>query len=246
SVFIAFAAVAIWSSVPLTIRLLTTLKKRSGLYFYSILITTWGLSIRQLGYVLQFLVPSTPWPLGDLMAQLGWVAMVTGFSTVLYSRLNIILESRSVRRAVLYTIMFNGVVLHVLMITMSLGIAGSRYAAKHGSHHAATLLPRWQSPYSYMEKVQIVIFSLQEIAISFFYVRAAHQYLQSRFAQRGKTRQAMFLLLFVQIIIISVDIALIAIDFAGYLQLKLFIHSFVYSVKLELEFVVLNQLVELS
>lgn len=56
----------------------------------------------------------------------------------------------------------------------------------------------------------------------------------------------MFLRLGVQIVIVAVDIALIVIDFANFLELKLFIHSFVYSVKLELEFVVLNQLVELS
>lgn len=97
-----------------------------------------------------------------------------------------------------------------------------------------------------MEKVQIIMFSLQETVISFFYVRSSYQYLKSRFSQRGETRRAMCLLLLVQAVIIAVDIALIVIDITGYSQLKLFIHSFVYSVKLELEFVVLNQLVELS
>lgn len=97
-----------------------------------------------------------------------------------------------------------------------------------------------------MEKTQIIVFAVQESVISFFYVRAAYQYLKSRFAQPGKMRQAMFLLLLVQFIILAVDVAIIVIDLAGYLQLKVFIHSFVYSVKLELEFVVLNQLVEFS
>jgi hypothetical protein len=90
------------------------------------------------------------------------------------------------------------------------------------------------------------MFSVQETVISFFYVRAAYRYLRSRFAHPGKTRQVMFLLLLVQFIIIVFDVAIIVIDLAGYLQLKVFIHSFVYSGKLELEFVVLNQLVGFS
>jgi hypothetical protein len=107
-------------------------------------------------------------------------------------------------------------------------------------------LPTWNRIHDPVEKTQIVVFSVQETVISFFYVRAAYQYLRSRFAHPGKTRQAMFLLLLVQFIIIVFDVAIIFIDLAGYLQLKVFIHSFVYSGKLELEFVVLNQLVGLS
>lgn len=240
SVFVAFASIAIWSTIPLTIRLLTTLKRRSGLYFYSILITSWGLSIRQIGFVVQFLAPSRPWHIALFLSQAGWIAMVSGFSLVLYSRLNIILESWRTRRAVVAMILVNGVVWHVAMATLSAGIATER----NTGHPERT--SKWQAVMHPMEKIQIVMFSAQEMLISFFYVRAAYRYLKSRFAQMGKTRSAMFLLLVVQIVIIAVDIALIVIDLAGYLQLKLFIHSFVYAVKLELEFVVLNQLMELS
>lgn len=90
------------------------------------------------------------------------------------------------------------------------------------------------------------MFSAQEITISLFYVRAAYQYFNSGFAKKDKARGAMYLLAFVQLIIIALDIGIISIDVAGYFKLKTFVHSFVYMVKLELEFVTLNQLVELS
>lgn len=90
------------------------------------------------------------------------------------------------------------------------------------------------------------MFSIQEIIISCLYVRAAYQYLQGRFTQKGKTRNAMCLLLLVQILAITFDVAIVFMDFAGYLQLKFICFSFVYAIKLELEFVALNQLVELS
>jgi hypothetical protein len=91
------------------------------------------------------------------------------------------------------------------------------------------------------------MFSAQEIVISSLYVRAAYQYLQSKFnVQKGKARSAMCLLLLAQIIIISLDITIVVLDLAKYLKLKVIIHGFVYSIKLELEFVVLNQLIDLS
>jgi hypothetical protein len=228
--------------VPLTFRLFLTLKKRNTLYFWAILVTSWGLCVREIGYFLKFLLPSSPWILTNVLAQGGWVFMVSGFACVLYSRLNLILESWKVRRYVLALIVFNGVVFHPFMITLSIGLAAlGRDPVKN-----AGAMRNWYNVFKPMERVQIVMFSGQEILISSFYVRCAYQYLRSRFVQPRTVKRAMYLLLAVQAIVVAIDIALIVIDFLGFLTLKLFIHSFVYCVKLELEFLVLNQLVELS
>jgi hypothetical protein len=56
----------------------------------------------------------------------------------------------------------------------------------------------------------------------------------------------MWLLVGAQAVVVALDLAIIILDFCGYLMLKLFINSFCYCVKLELEFMVLNQLVEIS
>jgi hypothetical protein len=240
SVFIAFAAVAIWSTVPLTMRFLTTVKRRSGVYFWSVLITSWGLCIRQIGILTSFLARKCPWVLRLALAQVGWVMMVTGFSLVLYSRLSIIVQSRRIRLMVLGMIVFNGVVWHTAMTTIAAGKARERYAGDKSG------LPGWEHVDYYFERTQIIIFSTQETVISAIYIRAAYQYLKSGFSDKGQKRQIMTALLLVQVAIILIDIGIITIDFLGYLQLKLFVNSFVYAVKLELEMVVLNQLVELS
>ena len=52
--------------------------------------------------------------------------------------------------------------------------------------------------------------------------------------------------LLVQLVAVTFDVTIVFMDFAGYLQLKFGVFSFAYAVKLELEFVALNQLVELS
>lgn len=90
------------------------------------------------------------------------------------------------------------------------------------------------------------MFSAQEIIISFFYVRAACCYLHSRFAKKNDARGPMTFLVLIQAVVVAADVAIVVIDLLGYLKVKTFVHSFVYIVKLELEFVTINHLVELS
>lgn len=174
------------------------------------------------------------------MSQIGWVMMVSGFSMVLYSRLSIIVQNRRTRKLVLTIIIFNGVIWHTIMTTTTVGKAWERN--NNGSRNMAV----WMHIDLYFERTHIVVFAVQETIISALYIRAAYQYLKTGFAHKKQTRKIMGALLLVQLVIILVDIAIIVVDFLGYLQMKMFINSFVYAAKLELEFLVLNQLVELS
>lgn len=78
-------SIAIWSTVPLIMRLLTTMKRRSGLYFYAILITSCGITTRQFGILTLWLIPGCPWILRRLLVEVGTIAMLSGFSIVLVS-----------------------------------------------------------------------------------------------------------------------------------------------------------------
>jgi hypothetical protein len=91
------------------------------------------------------------------------------------------------------------------------------------------------------------MFTTQEIIISLFYVCAAYRYLQGKFNTcQGKARSAMTLLLLIQVVIIALDIGICTLNLVGERQLKVMVHGFAYAIKLELEFVVLNQLIDLS
>ena len=57
SVFVSFTAAAMWASISVTVRIFLTLKKRN-LYFWSMLICTWGIAVRALGNVLNIMVES--------------------------------------------------------------------------------------------------------------------------------------------------------------------------------------------
>lgn len=107
---------------------------------------------------------------------------------------------------------------------------------------------KWNNVFKPMERLTIMVIFTQETMISFIYIWSAYQYLKARFGlenPRAMTR-TMVLLFCVQIVVLFLDIAIIVIDFLSYNTLKLFMNSWVYAFKLELEFIVLNQLVDMS
>jgi hypothetical protein len=163
--------------------------------------------------------------------------MVTGFSIVLWSRLNIIVEDRRIRRGVLAMILTNGFIFHSALVTLQFGLASAK-----GSQRAA-----WLRILNPMERTQITMFTVQEIIISLFYIHATWKILHDRIVHhREQTRNVLILLFVVQTTVVMMDIVVITLDLAGWFTLKAIIHSWVYGIKLELEFVVLNQLVEIA
>jgi hypothetical protein len=211
------------------------------------LCASWGLSVRGIAYDVQYFSPKTPWYVVVTVSQIGWICMVSGFALVLWSRLGLILQSEKTKQYLLRMIIFNGFVFHIAMTVLTLGVWGLK---QHPSKNVA-VMKEWIKVQGVWERIQILFFCGQEILISSMYIRAAYKYLRSwgdlapRSARR-KIRGVMISLLTVQSIVVLIDVALITIDFLGLIRLKGFIHSFIYCVKLELEFVVLNQLVEIS
>lgn len=225
-----------------------TIRDKRNLYFRAMLVSSWGLSLRAQAYLMQYFNHDIPWWIAGTLSQIGWICMVSGFALVLWSRLGFILGSERVKKALLGMIIFNGCVFHTTMTVLAMIIwamnSGFEIRQKEIAAHAGAIQ-------RVFECVQIVFFNGQEMIISSLYIRAAYVYLRdwSRLGAAGsrrRVRRAMILLLIIQAIVVFIDAALITIDLLGLLQLKGMIHSFIYCVKLELEFLVLNQLVEIS
>jgi hypothetical protein len=66
----------------------------------SLLICTWGVALHVLGVILK-VFNEGPWVLSSIVFKIGWVGNVTGFSLVLFSRLNLVVHDRRIRRGVL-------------------------------------------------------------------------------------------------------------------------------------------------
>lgn len=113
-------------AIELDITILTTFPRRNGLYFWSLLICSCGCILHALGFILKFLVGTSPLvdlcfiEIGQRLLALsmppcrlsadrwatGWVAMVTGQAFVLYSRLNLVIQNKNLLQAVLVRYLF--------------------------------------------------------------------------------------------------------------------------------------------
>ncbi|KAJ4344397.1 uncharacterized protein N0V89_012138 [Didymosphaeria variabile] len=129
--------------------------------------------------------------------------------------------------------------------------------------NANTLSPRtlnhFVQGYNVMEKIQMVGYFLQELILSLIYVKETLRILKlSKSAQddimsiadntqlkHPFARKLMYQLLAINTIIIAMDVALLAVEFANLYLVETTLKGVVYSVKLKLEFAVLGKLVQI-
>jgi len=97
----------------------------------------------------------------------------------------------------------------------------------------------------YTEKIQMTAFCFQEFVISAIYLWKTAQLLKCISKAKAGTRRIMWELLAINVIIILMDIALLTLEYSGQRAMEKSFKSVIYSVKLKLEFAVLNRLVDL-
>ncbi len=103
------------------------------------------------------------------------------------------------------------------------------------------------TPYSIMEKIQVTAFCIQEFIISGLYLYETRRILQpSASFQKKRTRQVMLHLIYVNILIILMDVTLLCTEYANLYEIQITFKGTLYSIKLRLEFAVLNSLMSLT
>lgn len=186
---IAFLSVAWYNVIELTVIVFTSFKRRSGLYFYSILVATWGIAIVGMGFFLKFFQITSSGVLYTTLIAIGWPAMVTGQSLVLYSRLNLIM--RNTGRWVLIMIIVDAVICHIPIIVL---MYGTNCSSNPGM---------FIELYSVYEKIQVSIFFVQEVIISGIYLYETTKLLCCEGNIRGpNARKVMMHLIWVNVFII--------------------------------------------
>jgi hypothetical protein len=215
-------------SVELLILVYITFQRHSGFYFCSIVITTIGIILQTTGFILLRFENDWPPVFVFVMSKVGWAVNVTGFSMVLWSRLHLVINDARILRGVLWMILVNG--------TLCLGATSIFEFGLNNSKYRSTFYPAT----NIIERTQQTIFTAQEMIISFIYIYHTARFLRSGYAMH--TRKVIGLLLCVQVLAITLDAVLIATVYMDKLILRCMVHPFFYTVKLKLEFIVLNQL----
>ncbi|KAL6712915.1 hypothetical protein ACLMJK_009470 [Lecanora helva] len=222
----ACTAVAWAFAIELNLTVCLTFHKRTGIYFWSLLISSWGCVLHALGFILKFLV-GTNWLVDLAFINIGWVMMVSGQSFVLWSRLNLVVRNKVILNTVLAAIIIDGLAFHTPIFVFIYGANAPR--------------SRWVTRFNTMERVQLMGFSIQESIIGTIYIICTFRLLGAVYYQR--TRQAMMQLLIVNFICIGMDIILVGLEFSNNYVSEASIKPLVYAIKLKLEFAVYSQLV---
>ncbi|KAM5347686.1 hypothetical protein ACJ41O_007510 [Fusarium nematophilum] len=235
TIIIVFLAISLYNVIELNFIIFGTFKRHAGLYFWSFLVATWGIPVYCCGFLTKYYAPSSVGFLAGALIACGWVAMVTGQSLVLFSRLHLVLRNRFRLKCILYMIVTDAIICHGAIIPMIFGSFSSK--------------PRvWVRPYSIMEKIQVTIFFIQEIIISSFYIFETVKLMRLERSMGNKrgTRRLMNHLVYVNILIILLDITILGLEYADQYEYQTSYKAFVYSTKLKLEFTILNRLVEMT
>lgn len=225
----AFFGISVYNSIEILFSILHRFRTHKGLYFWSMLIACIGIPVHATAVLLRNfgLAPNVPM---CVFVVLGWWAMVTGQAVVLYSRLHLVRDEKKIRW-VLIMIITNFCVLH-------LPVSGLYLAINLKPENA--YLTRIFSIY---EKIQLTGFSVQEWVIAGLYIWGAHRALNPILKFKGpRERKVIRYLVLVNLIVIAMDGSLLITEFTNNFEIQTTYKTVVYSVKLKLEFYVLNQL----
>ncbi len=233
-VVVVFLSVAIYNFLELNVQIFTTFKRRKGLYFWSFLITTWGILFNSIGYLLKHLEITQEGNIHATIILIGWCSMISGQSIVLYSRLHIVMYDAKRLRAVLIMIIANAIWLHIPIIILVYGA---------NSNHPGP----FEKPYSVYEKIQLTVFVVQELIISSLYVYETVNLLrmEDTIGNNG-SRTVLWHLIYVNVLVMLLDFSIIGLEYANLYEIQTAWKPLVYSIKLKLEFSILNRLVELT
>lgn len=231
-----FAGLAMYNALELLVIVFLTFSRYSGVYFWSLLVASWGIVPFSLGILIKYfnLIPGNAW-VSELLLTLGWWTMVTGQSVVLLSRLHLMLTGVKGARILQWTkwmIITDAIILHIPNSTLNTGSNGI---------FGPNVKPFLRG-FNIYEKVQMCGFFAQETLLSTIYIIAAVRILKT--SLRPGTRNILYQLFAINVIIIVLDIALLSCEFANLYIIETTFKGVVYSIKLKLEFAVLGKLVQ--
>ncbi|KAM0256496.1 hypothetical protein ACHAQJ_004907 [Trichoderma viride] len=233
-VMYVFFSLALYNVGELICHIAVTFKRFRGLYCWSFLVATCGIALNAVGFLLRTIGGPLSTYVYTALGISGWAAMVTGQSLVLYSRLHIVLPRERLVRGILIMIIVNAIWL-LVPATVLIFLCDSPDAG------------RYQVPYFTFEKIELTVFFVQEVIISVLYIRETYNILRSyRGLVTGANRATMVHLILINFVIIALDISILILQYTNHYDLQTAWKPLVYSIKLKMEFSVLNRLVELS
>jgi hypothetical protein len=78
-----FTAIAWYNVLALNVVIWLTFKRRSGLYFYTLLVASWGIAFHELGFLMLFFNITKSFAASMVVITVGWYSMVNSTSSLI-------------------------------------------------------------------------------------------------------------------------------------------------------------------
>ncbi|RYO76126.1 hypothetical protein DL763_010691 [Monosporascus cannonballus] len=164
----AFVGISWYIGAEINVSLFMRFKRRGrGLYFWACALASWGVILQPVFIVLaDFGVWTEPFVAAITLIYLTWLIMVVPQSWVLYSRLHLIMHDERVLRWIKAILLFNSIVFSVP--TIVLGIIAQ----------ATSVNPNLFSINTIWDRLQLIVFFVQETSLSILYIVQARKFLR--------------------------------------------------------------------
>lgn len=234
----SFIGITLYLFVEVNVLIFRAFKRRRGLYFWSMQIGTLGILVETVGIILKyFTLPSNNaiWPLYTLFLAIGWAVYCTAQSLVLYSRLHLVMRNPRIQRYVLYMIVSTVLIFVVPHLVLM-------WPAYNTSDHEMSSL--WSPREAIVQRYTQIGYTITESTISGLYIWSLVRLL--RLKSNVRQQRVMSDLIYVNLVVIAFDILEVSFVYTNQLGISQPVQSFSYILKLRLEFVVLNQLMDVA
>ena len=212
-------------------------KRKQGLYYWCMLLGTWGCIIDSIGVVLKDFLPNSEplWPLFTLFILGGWTIYAPAQLLVLYSRLHLVNQNHKIQRCVLVMI----IAVASLIIIPTWAVVWQAYDP-YNPHLSALYSPRD----AIIERCTQLGYTIAESILSGIYILSLARLLNLK--SNVRQRRVMADLIYVNVIAVCLDILTVILVFLNQTGISHPIQTFSYILKLKLEFLVLNQLMAVA
>ncbi|KAK3389284.1 hypothetical protein B0H63DRAFT_463328 [Podospora didyma] len=249
----AFTGISWYIGAEINTSLFILFKRRRGLYFWSAALSSWGVVLQPLFIILADYGIWTDLKGSITVVYLTWAVMVIPQSWLLFSRLHLIAYHDELLRWLKVVLLVNSVVFGVT--TVVFGIVAQ----------SVNPVQLWHINLVW-DRVQLTVFFVQETGLSLLYIWHTRKYLRDSSllssnpnTSRGgnsnalysstrpisETKQVLHHLVYINILVIALDIALLGVQYADMFYLQGAFKPCVYGIKLKVEFEILNRLIEM-
>lgn len=232
-----FVAIVFYLFIDNNLSIYRIFKRKRGLYYWCMLLGTWGCVIDSIGVVFKYFFPNPEplWPLYTLFLLGGWTIYAPAQLLVLYSRLHLVNQSRKLQRCVLIMI----IAVASTMIIPTWPLVWQAFNPYN---------PRLSALYSpreaILDRITQLGFTFAESILNGIYIWSLTKLLNLKSSVRQ--RRVMTDLIYVNVIAVCLDILTVVLVFLNQTGISHPVQTFSYILKLKLEFLVLNQIMAVA